>query len=206
MQNRGQLIAGSFLILFGGGLLLASILRINFWAICFPLGLILLGLFFLVARQPVIGVTSNSGVHFVGDIIRSGEFPVKNEEFSLFAGDVRLDMSRAQFPAGETTIRVNGFVGDIDVIVPADVAVSLSSTGFITDTELNAQRVERFLSNAQLITSDYATAERKLRLLTAFFVADVNVRVQPKPAAQTPAAQAAAAQATVENGSATAAV
>ena len=185
MQNRGQLIAGSLLILFGGGLLLANVLRINFWAICFPMGLILLGVFFLFARQPVIGVTSESGMHFVGDVIRSGDFPVTNEEFSLFAGDVRLDMSRAQFPAGETTIRVNGFVGDVDVSVPADVAVTVSSSGFIVNAELNAQRVERFLGSAQLTTTDYDAAERKLRLLTAFFVADVNVKVQPRPAAQT---------------------
>ncbi len=185
MHNRGQLIAGSFLILFGGGLLLANVLHVNFWAICFPLGLILLGLFFLIARRPLIGETSDSGAHFVGDIIRSGEWAVTNEEFWLFAGDVRLDMSRAQFPAGETTIYLNAFVTDIDVIVPSDVAVSLSSTSFVVDAELNGQHVERFLSGVQLSTPDYATAERKLRLVTTCFVADVNVKIQPGPAAQT---------------------
>jgi predicted membrane protein len=178
MQNRGQIIVGSFLVLFGGGLLLASILHINFWAICFPMGLILLGVFFLIARQPVIGETSASGVHFVGDIIRSGEWPVTNEEFWLFAGDVRLDMSRAQFPAGETTLYFNAFVADIDVGVPSDVAVSLSSTSFVADVELNGQRVERFLSGVQMSTPDYASAERKLRLVTTCFVGDVNVTLR----------------------------
>ncbi len=184
MQNRGQIMAGSLLVLFGGGLLLANVLHINFWAICFPLGLILLGLFFLVARRPLIGVTSEGGAHFVGDIVRSGEWPVKNEEFWLFAGDVRLDMSRAQFSSGETVIRLNAFVADVDVIVPSGVAVNVSSTGFVTNTELNGQRTEHFLSGAQMSTSDYATAERKLRLETAFFVGDVNVKVQQGPATQ----------------------
>ena len=53
MQNRGQVLVGSSLILFGGGLLLASVLRINFWAICFPMTLIVVGVFFLIARPPM---------------------------------------------------------------------------------------------------------------------------------------------------------
>ena len=184
MQNRNQMLIGSFFILAGGAWLVASLLHISFWAICFPLGLIMLGALFLVARPSLFGTTSESGTHFVGDVVRSGEWPVKNEEFWLFVGDVRLDMSRAQFPSGETTIYLNAFVVDMDLNVPSDVAVSLSSTGFVVDAELNGQRAERFLTGAQLSTPDYASAERKLRLITTCFVADVNVKLTPVPAAQ----------------------
>ena len=92
---------------------------------------------FLVARPPLFGSTSEGGVHFVGDIIRSGEWSVKNEEFWMFAGNVRLDMTQAKFPPGETTMYFNAFVADMDVSVPSDVAVSLSSTSFVADAELN---------------------------------------------------------------------
>jgi hypothetical protein len=184
MQNRNQMVIGAFFILLGGAWFAASLLRISFWAICFPLGLILLGVLFLFVRPPLFGPSSESGAHFIGDIIRSGEWPVKNEEFWLFVGDVRLDMTRAQFPAGETTIYFNAFVADIDVLVPSDVAVSLSSTSFVTDAELNGQRVERFLSGVQMSTPDYASAERKLRLVMTCFVSDVNVKMKQMPAAQ----------------------
>jgi hypothetical protein len=179
------MLIGSFFILLGGAWFVASLLRISFWAVCFPMGLILLGILFLVARPPLFGTTSESGAHFVGDIIRSGEWSVKNEEFWMFVGDVRLDMTRAQFPIGETTIYFNAFVADIDVSVPSDVAVSLSSTSFVADAELNGQRMERFLSGVQMSTPDYATAERKLRLVTTCFVGDVNVKMTQVPAAQT---------------------
>ncbi len=185
MQNRNQLLIGSFFILLGGAWFVASLLRISFWAVCFPMGLILLGVLFLVARPPLFGPTSEGGAHFVGDIVRSGEWSVKNEEFWMFVGDVRLDMTRAQFPSGETTLYVNAFVADIDVSVPSDVAVSLSSTSFVADAELNGQRVERFLSGVQMSTPDYASAERKLRLITTCFVGDVKVKMKPVPAAQT---------------------
>ena len=186
MQNRNQMLVGSFFILCGGAWFVASILHISFWAICFPMGLILLGVLFLVARPPLfVGPTSEGGTHFVGDIVRGGEWTVKNEEFYLFVGDVRLDMTRAQFPAGETTIYLNAFVADIDVSVPSDVAVSLSSTSFVAEAELNGQRVERILSGVQMSTPDYATAERKLRLVTTCFVGDVKVSLTSLPAAQT---------------------
>jgi hypothetical protein len=184
MQNRNQMLVGSFFILCGGAWFVASILHISFWAICFPLGLILLGVLFLVARPPLFGPSSEGGTHFVGDIVRGGEWSVKNEEFYLFVGDVRLDMSRAQFPVGETTIYLNAFVADSDVSVPSDIAVSLSMTSFVADAEFNGQRVERFLSGVQMSTPDYATAERKLRLVTTCFVGDVNVKMMPVPAVQ----------------------
>ena len=195
MQNRNQLLIGSFFVLLGGAWLAASLLRISFWAVCFPLGLILLGVLFLAARPPLFGPTSEGGAHFVGDIVRSGEWPVKNEEFWMFAGDVRLDMTSAQFPSGETTLYVNAFVADVDVSVPANVAVSLSCTSFVASVELNGQRVQRFLSSVQMTTPDYASAERRLRLVTTCFAGDVSVKTVQFPATQTVAENGATAAA-----------
>lgn len=195
MTNRPQILFGVFLVLGGGGLLLANLLHISFWAVCFPLGLILLGLLLLVMRPPVIGLTSESGAHFVGDVIRSGEWAVTNEEFSLFVGDVRLDMTRAQFPAGETTIRLNGFVYDVAITVPADVGVSLISNGFVVDSRLDTQQTSRFLTGAQLNTPNSMTAERRLRIVNACFVGNVRVALQAVPAAQTVVENGAAAPA-----------
>ena len=88
---------------------------------------------------------------------------------------VRLDMTRAQFPAGETTIRLNGFVYDVAVTVPAEVGVSLISNGFVVDSRLGAQQASRFLTGAQLNTPNYMTAERRLRIVNACFVGNVRV-------------------------------
>jgi predicted membrane protein len=185
MQNRGQVLVGASLILFGGGLLLASLLHINFWAICFPMSLIMVGLFFLLARPPMWEPTSSGNSQFVGDIVRSGEWTVTNEEFRLFVGDVRLDMSRAQFPLGETVIRLNGFVYDSDITVPDEVGVAIVSNGFVVDTRLGAQHSSNFLSGVQVATANYATAERKLRVVMNSFVGDLRVNLRQSPARQT---------------------
>jgi len=185
MQNRGQVLVGSFLVLFGGGLLLASLLHISFWAVCFPLTLIIVGLFMLVVRPSFGGASSAENAQFLGDIVRSGEWQVTNEEFRLFVGDVRLDMSRAQFPAGETVIRLNGFVYDTDITVPDDVGVTLSANGFVVDTKLGIQHSENFLSGVQLATNNYTAAERKLRVVMNSFVGNVRVSLRQSPAAGT---------------------
>ena len=193
MQNRGQVLVGSSLILFGGGLLLASLLHINFWAICFPMTLIVAGMFFLIARPPMWEPTTAGNSQFVGDIVRSGEYTVTSEEFRLFVGDVRLDMSRAQFPLGETVIRLNGFVYDADITVPDEVGVAIVSNGFVVDTKLGAQHSENFLSGVQLATANYPTAERQLRVIMNSFVGDLRVNLRQSPTGQ-------AAQTVIDNG------
>jgi len=185
MQNRGQVLVGSSLVLFGGGLLLASVLHINFWAVCFPMTLIMLGVFFLIARPPMWEPTTAGNSQFVGDIIRSGEYAVINEEFRLFVGDVRLDMARAKFPLGETVIRLNGFVYDAEITVPDEVGVAIVSNGFVIDTKLGAQHSSNFLSGVQVTTANYPTAERKLRVVMNSFVGDIRVNLRQSPAAQT---------------------
>jgi predicted membrane protein len=196
MQNRGQVLVGSSLVLFGGGLLLASLLHINFWAICFPTTLILLGVFFLIARPPMWEPTTAGNSQFVGDIVRSGEYPVTHEEFRLFVGDVRLDMTRAQFPLGETVIRLNGFVYDADLTLPDEVGVSITANGLVVDTKLGAQHSSNFLSGVQVATANYATAERKLRVVMNSFVGDLRVNLRQSPAQQA----APGAQTVVDHG------
>src|SRR3972149_7067320 len=107
MQNRSQLFLGVFLILLGLGFVLANVLQISFWAICFPTSLILLGVLLLV-RPWVFGAVSTSSWHLFGDVKRDGEWTVADEEFWLFFGDAKLDFTRARLPVGETSIRING--------------------------------------------------------------------------------------------------
>jgi hypothetical protein len=174
MQNRGQVLVGAFLVLLGAGFLLANVLKISFWAICFPASLILVGVLLLL-RPQIFGTTSSSNWYLFGDVKRSGEWAVADEEFWLLFGDTKLDFTHAQLPVGETIIRMNGFIGDVDVTVPPDVGVLVSASGFIVDVRTPTDKVNRFLSLANVATPNYATAERKLHVSTIFFIGDIDV-------------------------------
>jgi lia operon protein LiaF len=174
MQNRSQAYIGIFLLLLGIGFLLANVLQINFWAMCFPAGLILIGVLLLV-RPRVFDTSMVSNWYLFGDVKRGSEWTPVDEEFWLFFGNTKLDFTQAQLPVGETKIRINGLIGDVDVIVPADVGVAVSASGVFVDLRTPTDKADRFLSPADSASPNYATAERKLHLSTTFVIGDIDV-------------------------------
>lgn len=175
MRNSGQLIFAVVIILIGLVLLLENLLDVDVWNLAWPVGIILLGVWVLL--RPHL-VSSDTAVRqkLLGDIRRRGEWQVADEEIWLVVGDVKMDMTSAEIPPGETRIRVMGFVAGVNLRVPADVGVALSSNAFFTDAKVLGRKRESFLSPLEVVSDNYETAERKIRLETNFFVADVKVR------------------------------
>ncbi|CAG0933119.1 Protein LiaF [Thermoflexales bacterium] len=174
MQHRSQLFLGGLLVLLGLAFLLANLLQISVWAICFPTSLIFIGVLLLV-RPAVFGAVSTSNWHLFGDIKREGEWAVVDEDLWLFFGDARLDLTRAQLPLGETNIRLNGLIGDVNLIVPPEIGVLVVASGVIIDLRTPTDKVERFLSPVRSASPNYATAERKLHVSTTFLIGDIDV-------------------------------
>jgi predicted membrane protein len=174
MPNRSQALIGAFLLLLGIGLLLANVLKISLWAFCFPVGLILIGALLLL-RPKIFDTSTTSSWYLFGEVKRGSGWSPTDEEFWQFIGDTRLDFTEAQLAVGETNIRINGFIGDVDVIVPADVGVTVSASGLFVDLRTPTDKLDRFLSPAHSASPNYATAERKLHLSTTFLIGDIDV-------------------------------
>jgi lia operon protein LiaF len=138
-------------------------------------GLILLGVW-LIARPQVAGPDTRFVQQFIGDIKRDGAWPVEDTEFWSFIGDVDMDMTLAQFPAGETTMRLYSFIGDVRVYLPPHVAVTATCSAFINDVRILDQKQEGFLNTVTVTSRDYETAEHRLHLEVNSFVGDVKVR------------------------------
>ena len=174
MRNQGQLFFGGLLIFLGLLFLFGTLFQINVWAFCWPIGLILLGGWILLRPQMVAPGTPVR-VTPIGSIARAGSWQVASEEFWLFVGDAKFDMTQADIPAGETTLRLFGFVGDIALTVPSGVGVAVSSTAFVNDLKIFGRQEENFIMPYNFASDDYATAGRKVRLETMHFVASVRV-------------------------------
>ncbi len=174
MPNRSQALLGAFLLLLGLGFLLANLLQISFWTICFPAGLILLGIL-LVTRPAGFGLAATANWQIFGNVRRGGDWQVQDEELWIFIGDARFDLTHAQLPVGETVIRLNGFIGDVDITMPPDLGLLVSASGLIVNVRTPREKMERFLSPAETASPNYATAERKLRIITAFLIGDLDI-------------------------------
>jgi predicted membrane protein len=169
-----MIIIGSVFIFLGSLSLLSILLNIDFGAICFPTLLILIGLWIII-RPRILPRGFLLGSRFLGDIRRDGNWQVTDEEFWSFVGNVRLDLRQANVPIGETRFRVYSFVGDVRLILPEGVGVSLSSAGLVSNTRVFGKKFGDFLTPVEYASEGYEAAERKVRLETVSFVGEVRV-------------------------------
>ena len=173
MRNRGQLIFGGILILFGLLALFETLFNVDIGAIFWPLVLIAVG-GLLLLRPRFAPPGSEVWFRLFGGINRHGAWQVQNEEVWMFIGDVRLDLTQAELPLGEKTFQVSGFVGDIDLVLPADTAIDVHCNGFVTSARWFGSKRDHFLTPAIYTSPGYEQAERKLKIVTNFFVSELT--------------------------------
>lgn len=173
MRNKGQILLGAVIVVAGLAILLETVFHIDLGMVCWPSVLILLGVW-IIARPYLISRNTALGLSLFGPVHRKGPWQVTDQEIWLFVGDVRLDLTQAEIPPRESVIRVFSFVSDVRMVVPEGVGVSISSTAFVTDARLLGQRREGFLET-RLVSEGYEAAERRVRLETICFVADLKV-------------------------------
>ncbi|HZD56470.1 MAG TPA: cell wall-active antibiotics response protein LiaF [Anaerolineales bacterium] len=174
MRDRRQFIFGGLVLFIGLVSLLSVILNIDFWDFCWPVGLILLGVWLLV-RPRYSSLESNLVIRPLGDVHHYGERPLRDREIWIFVGDIDFDLTQAEISRGDTTIRIYGFVGEVNLRAPRAVGVSVSSTAFITDGHLWGEKRDHFLTPVRRVSEGYETAERRVRLEVMFFVVDLRV-------------------------------
>jgi predicted membrane protein len=177
MRNKVQIVFGGTVLLIGVIIILGVLFDINLWAICLPIGLILIGVWILV-RPRFLPDDSDLNIRIFGDVRRKGSWSVTDQENWLFIGDIRYDMTSAQIPDGETNMRVIAFIGDIRLKVPADVGVKLSSMAFLNETRIEGKKRDNFLVPVDYQSESYDTAVRKISLETVCFIGDIRLEHQ----------------------------
>jgi lia operon protein LiaF len=164
------------LIAFGVLQIFSYFLKVNFLAILFALGLIILGIILLL--RPNIGLLG-PGAKFrpICEINRNTEWIAQNEEIWTFIGDIHLDLSRADIPPGETTIRIFGFIGDIELLSAQDIGISFSSAGFLNQTSFLGQKREVFFTPVSYESDNFTEFERRIRIEIMGFVVESNLEL-----------------------------
>lgn len=175
MRNRGLVYIAIFIIVLGVILLLGNIFNLNLGAFCFPVGLILLGLFVLL-RPRTLGEDTTSSFVLIGDMERSGPGELTSEEVWGFVVESKFDLTKAQIPIGDTTIRGYSFVSDVEIFAPADIGVEVIGTSFVTEFKLDGGDEETNMLTPFTWKSDgYKMMERRVRFEFYQFVGDIKV-------------------------------
>jgi predicted membrane protein len=175
MNKRSQQILAFVLIGLGGLYIVANLLDIDASQIFWPIVLILLGV--LLIYRPKEIAPENAQIYFAGDKNYSSDWTPRDEDLRMFAGDLFIDLGKADLPAGTTRFTVRCFASDIDVIIPADVGLKISSTGFVVETKIDGDNVSHIMTGYNYKSENYDTAEKKFDLVTTSFAVEINVRM-----------------------------
>ena len=174
MKKKTQMVLGAVLIGLGILFLLSRIFNIDFGVICWPSILILIGVFIIV-RPRIAPEGSDVRMLFIGDLNRSGEWDVSDQEIWSFVGDVDLDFTQANIPDDEVAYRLTSFVGDVDILVPADIGISISATGFVNEGRVEGKKRGGFLTPIKFTSENYEDATKKIHFEMVSFVSELKV-------------------------------
>lgn len=92
-------------------------------------------------------------------------------------GDTVIDLSYTVLPKGETVIFIRNFVGNIHVLVPYDVEVSVNHSavaGSVQIFELQESKV--FNQALQVQTPGFEQADQRIKIVTSLLVGDIEVK------------------------------
>ena len=174
MQNRGQLILGGLLILFGVMFLISNFFNIDFGALCWPSLIILVGVWIIV-RPRMVSEDTDLRMWVFGDHTRRGDWQAGDQEIWSFIGDINLDFTEAELKTDEISLKIYCFVADIDLTLPEDLGLSISWFGFVTDGRIGDKRLGGFVSPVRYQSENYESASKKLNLEMVSFVGDLKV-------------------------------
>lgn len=191
-NRSGRIIWGFVLILLGVIFLLQNlglwdageIIR-RFWPVIF----ILLGLKMLLEHSGRSHRETNRGFDFDEDDSRkvSGKYhsafgdirkrfdgrTVGKTHFSSVLGDMELDFSRAKFEEN-TSLQVNGVLGDVEIRLPADVKVDVHANSLAGSIRIFDEYQSGFFKNVQHSHPD--TEQKKpLKLHVSVLLGDIKV-------------------------------
>lgn len=175
MRKQTQVMVGLAFIGLGLMFMGGVILRVDVWTLCWPVGLIVLG-GWLLLRPVLAGSGTQVHVHPLAEVRRSGVWDVGNEEIWIFVGDVRLDLSEVSPAPGESTIKVFGLVGELTVIVPEDLPVSVSSYAVLTDGKVYGKKQEQFIMPVQIESDGYDAAAARIKVAGFFVVNNLKIK------------------------------
>lgn len=173
MKQQGMIYWGVALIGLGALFLIGTIFQISVFRFLWPLSFIVVGVWLLLPKEHHDVDTAVNG--FINDINRTGEWAVTDASFSAFIGDVKLDMTQALIPKGETKLYVSGFIGDVKLRVPEDVAVKVTTSSFIGDTKVLGESRSGFLAPLEVESAGYKMAERRIHIEASHFISDIKV-------------------------------
>ncbi|PKJ59248.1 protein LiaF [Bacillus sp. SN32] len=114
---------------------------------------------------------------FIGELqMMKQPFDLNDLNVSGFIGDIKIDLSKAMIPEGESTIVISGVIGNVDIYVPSDLEVAVSSAVFIGDINLIGSKKSGLSTKVYATSTDFSESKRRVKVSVSLFIGDVDVK------------------------------
>ncbi len=114
---------------------------------------------------------------FIGDLhLMHHRFVLEDMNIWHGIGDVKIDLSKAIIPEGETVLVINGWFGDVDIYIPYDLDVSVNATVTVGELDILDRRAAGVQRHLSVATKDYKLSTRRVKIIVSLFIGDINVR------------------------------
>jgi lia operon protein LiaF len=152
------------------------LLIVNQFAMFAVVVLVSLGTYYMRARPPVFGKYVNKHKIFLNMRLDEQSWVLHSMSFWHVIGEIRMDMSLAVPEDKETTIVLQGLVGDLDLIVPDDCGLQVEASVLLGQITFRQMKEGGMFHRLSWRSPNYDECEQKLKLQLFYLVGDIKIR------------------------------
>lgn len=101
----------------------------------------------------------------------------RSADISAAIAEVKIDLTNALFEEPETTLHLQGMIGDIDIVVPEDVGLTVNAQVAIGEIQVAGERGAGLMNRLVWRSPNAGAAEHRVHIELSYVIADVDVKV-----------------------------
>lgn len=105
------------------------------------------------------------------------QWELRDTNIMALIGEVYMDLSLAMIEHKQTRVVVQGVIGDVDIIVPDDIGISIEASVLIGQIKIGHENEAGLLNKVVWQSGNYDSSEYKVHFAMSYLIGDINVRV-----------------------------
>ncbi|WP_199620643.1 cell wall-active antibiotics response protein LiaF [Paenibacillus alkalitolerans] len=155
------------------------VLIANHWLFMLGLAAAGIGWYFIKTKGE-----TRQGVKFVKQSIvesvrweKDEPWVLESTDITVAVAEVRIDLTKALLEQKDTQVNLQGVIGDIDVIVPEDIGLSVNASVLLGQIQVAGEKGAGAMNRLVWRSPNFESAEHRILLNISYAVADVDVKV-----------------------------
>ncbi|GAA3409524.1 cell wall-active antibiotics response protein LiaF [Paenibacillus hodogayensis] len=102
---------------------------------------------------------------------------LKNISMWNVVGEVYMDLSLVMLEEKETTVVLQGVLGDVDIVVPEFIGVSVNASALIGQIKAGNEKETGLVNKVVWQSPNYESSDQKVKLIISYLVGDIDIKL-----------------------------